>query len=222
MDTDWCHEEVLQYALELFRENNLPCTVFATGYYASLSRYTGAEFEIGLHPNFNETTIAGYESTLRALRQLYPQAEGVSSHAMTSSTPILNLFTKYGFSYDRNLLCYKIRQAAAFQHYNGLWRVPIFWEDDIWFTVEPGVPFDESLLALERLRCNFNFHPLHLYLNTESPAHYQEFKPLQHQPEALANHVGKGYGARSYFLDLVRYIKKEKIVTGLLKDFVKS
>lgn len=222
MDTDWCHEEVLQYALKLFRENNLPCTVFATGHYASLTLYSSAEFEIGLHPNFNDTTIADYESTLRALRQHYPHAEGVSSHAMTSSTPLLNLFKQFGFTYDRNLLCYKIPHLGAFRHYNGLWRLPIFWEDDIWFTVESGVPFDERLLAHEGFRYIFNFHPLHLYLNTESVAHYQECKPLQHKPEALANHVGRGYGARSYFLELVRYIKKEKIVTELLKDFVKS
>ncbi len=220
MDTDWCHEEVLQYALKLFRENNLPCTVFATGHYASLTLHSSAELEIGLHPNFNETTIAGYEGTLRALRQHYPHAEGVSCHAMTSSTPLLNLVKQYGFTYDRNLLCYKIPKIAAFRHYNGLWRLPVFWEDDIWFTVEAGVPFDESLLAHEDFRYIFNFHPIHLYLNTESTAHYQAFKPLQHQPEALANYVGMGYGARSYFLELVSHIKKEKIATGLLKDFV--
>lgn len=222
MDTDWCHEEILQYALELFREHNFPCTVFATGHYASLLHHTGAGLEIGLHPNFNETTIAGYESTLRALRQLYPHAEGVSSHAMTSSTPILDLFQQYGFIYDRNLLSYKIPQLTAFRHYNGLWRLPIFWEDDIWFTAEPGVPFDERMLALEHFRYIFNFHPIHLYLNTASTAHYQAFKSLQHQPAMLKNHVSTDYGARSYFFDLAAYLNEQKIATGLLREFVAS
>ena len=222
MDTDWCSEDVLQNALALFQTHDLPCTIFVTGSYATLQHYDSSRLEIGLHPNFNDATAAGYEAKLRALRDMYPQAEGVASHAMLSSTLILDLFKRYGFKYERNWLVYKNPEATAFYHYNGLLRLPIFWEDDIWFSTEPGAPFSAALLPAGRFRYIFNFHPLHLYLNTESSAHYQAFKPFQREPEKLAGYIGKGYGARAFFEDLARHIKKHGLATGLLREFVDS
>jgi hypothetical protein len=222
MDTDWCSEEVLQYALALFQAHDLPCTIFVTGRYEALRHYEASRLEIGLHPNFNETTSGGYEAKLRELCEIYPDAQGVASHAMLSSTSLLALFKQYGFKYDRNLLFYKNPAATAFYHYNGLLRLPVFWEDDIWFSAEPGAPFSADLLGRDRFRYLFNFHPIHLYLNTESPAHYHAFKPFQHEPEKLARHIGKGYGVRSYFEDLVQHIKQNDLATGLLREFIES
>jgi peptidoglycan/xylan/chitin deacetylase (PgdA/CDA1 family) len=221
MDTDWCPEKALQYALALLQEHDLPCTVFATGPYTALQNYDPSRIEIGLHPNFNHVTIDGYEKKVQELREMYPQARGVASHAMMSSTPILNFFKQSGLQYDRNVLRYKDPIAAPFYHYNGLLRLPIFWEDDIWFTIEPGVPFTADLLIQENFRYIFNFHPIHLYQNTESQLHYQYFKSFQHEPAKLQAHIGKGYGVRSFFIDLVDYIKKQGINTGLLHEFLR-
>jgi hypothetical protein len=228
MDTDWCPQEVLQYALALFWEHNLPCTVFATGPYTALQNCDSSRLEIGLHPNFNDTTIDGYPARLQELLEIYPHAQGVASHAMLTSTTILNLFKQSGLKYDRNLLLYKDPNAAPFYHYNGLLRLPIFWEDDIWFTAEPDVRFSAALLAQkpllahESFRHIFNFHPIHLYQNTESQAHYQTFKAFQHEPKKLAAYIGKGYGVRSYFLDLIDHIQRQDLATGLLQEFIRG
>jgi hypothetical protein len=220
MDTDWCPEEVLRYSLALFEKHALPCTVFATGHYETLGHYDASRIEIGLHPNFKDTTAEGYEAKLRELCKMYPQAQGVASHAMMSSTPLLHLFKQCGMKYDRNLLRYKDSNATAFYYFNGLLRLPIFWEDDIWFTVEPGVPFTAELLANESFRCIFNFHPIHLYLNTESPLHYQSFKAFQHDLKKLEGYIGKGYGTRNFLGDLAKHIQKHNLNTGLLREWL--
>lgn len=222
LDTDWCPEEILHYALALLREHDLACTIFATGRYAALENCDPARIEIGLHPNFNEALPAQHEAKLRELLALYPQAQGVSSHAMMSSTPLLDLFQAAGLQYDRNLLRYHDATAEAFQYYNGLWRAPIFWEDDIWFAHEPLAPFAPALLAQHQAPLVFNFHPIHLYLNTASVEHYAAFKPYYHEPRKLLAYRHESYGVRSYFTDLIAHVRDDQIATRLLKNlFVK-
>ncbi|MDZ7269735.1 MAG: hypothetical protein ONB48_20865 [candidate division KSB1 bacterium] len=220
LDTDWCHEEVLQAALQLFREHDLPVTIFVTGAYAALSAREAGRWEIGLHPNCSEVTLAECEHRLAALQRLHPRAQGVATHAMVCSTPLLDLFRRCGFRYDRNLLCYRVAGMKPFVHHNGLLRLPVFWEDDIWLTVEAGARFSAAWLPAGPSRCIFNFHPIHLYLNTLTPAHYRAAKPLQHDPEQLARHVAGGYGARAFFLDLAAHIRRRQLATGLLQDFL--
>ncbi len=220
IDTDWCAEEVLEFTLALFRDRDLPCTVFTTGYYAALCNPEARSLEIGWHPNFNETAPEKYQDKLKALQQLYPQAAGVSSHAMTSNTPLLQIFRQFGLRYDRNLLRYKDAQAQPFVYHNGLLRLPIFWEDDIWFTLEPGARFSPNLFAREHFRLIFNFHPIHLYLNTVSMEHYQAFKPYQQEPEKLAPYRRSGYGALSFFEEVAAHIQRENLAAGLLRDFL--
>lgn len=222
MDTDWCHEEILQFALHLFHRRALPCTVFATGAYAGLRELDAARFEVGVHPNFNGVASGGCEGKLRELRGLYPRARGVASHAMASSTPLLDLFKQQGFEYDRNLLCYKTAGAQPFRHYNGLLRLPVFWEDDIWFGSEPGARFAPDLLSGECFRLIFNFHPIHLFMNTASAEHYLAFKPHQHEIARLTNWRREQYGVLSFFEDLTAYLQAEKLATGLLQDFLQT
>ncbi len=220
MDTDWCADEVLQYALDLLCEHDIAFTAFVTDRYAALENCDPARIEIGLHPNFNEAMPSQYEAKLHELLAHYPQAQGVSSHAMMSSTPLLELFRRCGLRYDRNLLFYKQAQARAFYHYNGLLRLPIFWEDDIWFSVEANTPFTPEPFAEENFQYVFNFHPIHLYLNTASTEHYAAFKPHYHEPRALRAHRYEGYGVLSYFMDLLAYLRENRIATGLLKEFL--
>ncbi len=180
-----------------------------------------ARIEIGVHPNFNEATLAQYESKLNDLLALYPRARGVASHAMMSSTPLLELFKRAGLQYDRNLLFYKQTPARAFYHYNGLLRLPIFWEDDIWFSQEPETPFVPETLLEKQFHYLYNFHPVHLYLNTASAAHYASCKPHYHNPRALQRRRHTGYGVYSYFMDLVDSIAAQNIATGLLHEFLR-
>ena len=54
----------------------------------------------------------------------------------------------------------------------------------------------------------FNFHPIHIYLNTFSEQHYFNAKQYLDDPKTLFKHRYEGYGIRNYFLDLISYFKK--------------
>lgn len=212
----------MQYVLDFLRARDLQCTVFATGRYTVLEKSDPAHIEIGVHPNFNETPPSQYETKLREMLTLYPHAQGVSSHAMMSSTPLLELFKRCGLKYDRNLLLYKQSLLKPFFHYNGLLRVPVFWEDDIWFAVEPGAAFSPDLLAAAAHVCVFNFHPIHIYMNTASQKHYSSFKPHYHEPHKLRTLRHHGYGVYTFFIELIYCLRANKISTGLLNELVTS
>ena len=68
----------------------------------------------------------------------------------------------------------------------------------------------------------FNFHPIHLFMNTASAEHYLTFKSHQHELQRLAQYRRTEYGARSFFEDLVAYLKNENVETGLLQDFLRK
>jgi len=218
LDTDWCSEEILEFSLALFRSRHLSCTIFATGGYAALQNLERERFEIGWHPNFHEMKAEKHQERLREFQALFPEAVGVASHAMTCNTGLLSAFKEFGLKYDRNLLRYKDAQAQPFAYYNGLRRFSVYWEDDIWFSVEPGARFAKGLLAAEQAFPLFNFHPIHLYMNTVSALHYQTFKPFQDEPEKLMEYRASGYGAFSFFEELVQYFHHEGWTTALLRE----
>lgn len=220
MDTDWCPAEVLRHALALFEKHTQRCTIFATGHYASLATCDSKTFEIGVHPNFNDTPVSQYESKLHDLLALYPNAQGVSSHAMMSSTPLLHLFKQAGLRYERNLLRYEEVAAKPFYYFNQLLRVPIFWEDDIWFAHDARARFAANLFAHADLPLVFNFHPIHLFLNTASLEHYARFKPDYHDADKLEKYRYQGYGVLSYFQDLMAHLDTQQITSGLLRELV--
>ena len=220
MDTDWCTESVLQFALDLFQKHSIKCTIFATGDYACLKNNEIENIEVGLHPNFNFFAVDAYETELVRIQAIYPHAAGVSSHAMLSSTLLLDMFKKYNLKYDRNILRYLDSEAKPFYHFNGLLRLSIFWEDDIWFKTSPMPVFSPELELLRMDRYIFNFHPIHLFLNTKSLIHYDSFKPFQLNIKKLETFVNREYGTYSYFLDLVKYIRKNSLHTGFLRELL--
>ena len=97
-------------------------------------------------------------------------------------------------------------------HPSGLVRLPIFWEDDDYFSCSPD--WDIGTLGLDRpgVKC-FDFHPIHLYLNTYSPDQYRHAKQNRFSSESLkeAEYNGSDKGIRSLFSKLCDYIKDNNI-----------
>jgi hypothetical protein len=64
--------------------------------------------------------------------------------------------------------------------WNGMIRVPYCWEDDIFCTYrERGVPEPDVTASAQRsgLRV-FDFHPIHIFLNTESMKRYEQTRSV--------------------------------------------
>ena len=132
---------------------------------------------------------------------------------MLQSTRILDLFQRSGLTHDVNQF---IPSGAGLELkpwrlWNGMTRVPYIWEDDIhcMYNHTDQVETEPSLLAQDRslgLRV-FDFHPIHVFLNTESLDRYESTRALHRTPDELIHHRYDGYGTRSRLIELLAQAK---------------
>src|SRR5919199_310772 len=101
-DIDWAPDDIIRHVLGIMEETGVKATLFVTHKSRSLASLDERRFEIGLHPNFNNAQ-SDFESPLRKLKTLYPQARGGRSHHLHVSSHILQLYRKYGLKYESNI-----------------------------------------------------------------------------------------------------------------------
>ena len=209
-DIDWAHDEVISDTLNLLYNNDVPATFFATHESPVLkSVIEDNKHEVGIHPNFNDlinNTCVGEnaESRLKYLLDLFPSAKSIRSHSTTWSGVIQELVLKYEITHESNTFIpwQSNMSLKPWKLWNELTRVPYFWEDDV------GILFKEtnalsSILKLPGLRV-FDFHPIHVFLNTESLDRYERTRHLHQNPKELIKYRFDGYGTRSKLVEFLR------------------
>lgn len=219
-DIDWAHDEVLADCIDLVEQADVPATWFVTHETPLLERLrANPNFELGVHPNFNflfsMKTQAGAsaEEVLERTMALVPDATAVRSHHMTQSSTLLDLFRSRGLTHDCNHFIPTTAGIALkpWQLWNGMLRIPYCWEDDIMciYGQQQSLPSIRNLLAQEGLIV-FDFHPIHIYLNTENLQRYERTRHLHCQPEALLQERCYSDGARTALqalldIDIVKF-----------------
>lgn len=218
-DVDWAPEEVIADTVELFERYNVKCTFFATHASPVLRALDRKKFEIGIHPNFNELLNGKRPNTkfvdvIEEYHNLYPEAVGVRSHSMTQNSPILDAFLQAGFTYDSNhFLPY--HQIQPFELWNGLVRVPYNWEDDVQWAYGK----DFSSLSFDPLNglVIADFHPIHIFLNTERQERYNQAKQYYQQPKELIRfRNNETPGTRTLLINLLE--KQSKSNSFFMRD----
>lgn len=209
MDMDWANDGVLADTVSLVEELNVPVCFFVTNDTPMLSCLRKHPlFTLGIHPNFlphlNGQSDKSYRETLEVMHRLVPEAKVIRCHALVDATPVLVTAHEMGFEADMNLFVpYSSGiRLSSFSHFTGLCRLPFFYEDDAW-TQERHPAGPEEHLAAEGLKI-FNFHPIHLYLNTENMERYNKARPFYHQFDALYPFVNHGpeTGSRDFLCKL--------------------
>ncbi|KDB61537.1 hypothetical protein AZ16_0128 [Bordetella bronchiseptica B18-5 (C3)] len=212
-DIDWAEDFVLLDTLELIERAGVPATWFATHQTALLERIERHPgFELGIHPNFNNLLSVGSaqsaEQVLDAALALAPGCRSVRSHSLTQSTRLLALFADRGLGHECNAL---IPWDAGiplrpWRHWDGTTvRVPHCWEDDI--ACLAGWPLEgDAFYWYDPDGLNvLDFHPIHVYLNTETLERYEASRPVHRDSAALPAMRHGGQGVRTFL---------EKILVG--------
>jgi hypothetical protein len=211
-DTDWASDEVLAETLELVESAGVAATWFVTHDTPLLERIRlNPLFEIGVHPNFNplldgvrgDNGQSDSGEMLKRTMALVPEAVSVRSHSMTQSSRLLHQFKAAGLTHDCNLFV-PLHSGVTLQpwkDWTGMIRVPYFWEDDIWI-LEGRRETPGNLLASPGLKV-FDFHPIHVALNTIHMTQYENAKPDFHSRTRLSRHERSGFGGRSFLEDLL-------------------
>lgn len=215
IDIDWADDVVLNDSIELIERAGVEATWFVTHETEVLERLRGnSNFEIGIHPNFNfllngdDRNGRTAQEVVDRLMEIVPEAKSVRSHSMTQSSRLLQLFKATGLSHDCN---HFIPESAGIElrpwmAWNGLVRVPYFWEDDISCEYGPEAT-ETSMESLHRrpgLRV-FDFHPIHIFLNTDQLDRYERTRPLHQIPGELIKHRFDGVGVRTLLSALLEF-----------------
>ncbi|WP_428261326.1 hypothetical protein [Haliangium sp.] len=211
-DIDWAPEFMIDELAALMSEHARPFTVFCTHDSPATRRLLAVPgCETALHPNF----LAAFGSdpsgadlhqreadVLDRLMASFPDARGVRNHALYYHSRLLALFHGRGVEYLSNDLRFLAADTQPYRDWSGLVRVPIYWEDDVHcvyfdgrFELDVVLP-PESVgpaPAPAPLRV-FNFHPVHVFLNTCDLSAYQRAKPHLHDRARAehARHPGAG------------------------------
>jgi hypothetical protein len=209
-DIDWAADEVLGDTVDLVERSGVPATWFATHDTPVLKRILdNPSFEVGLHPNFNlllagdRANGADAEQVLDRLLAFVPQARSIRSHSLVQGGRLLQLFQSKGLTHDSNTFIpsQSGMEVRPWEDWFGMIRVPFFWEDDFWCATPEEAPFAD-LLSRDGL-LGFNFHPIHVFLNTETLDRYEAAREHFRRPRDLLGLRYEGEGVRSRLCELL-------------------
>lgn len=221
IDVDWAADAVLADTLQLLTDYDVNATIFAT-HKTHLLEGLPKKIEVAIHPNFNDLLLGkggNFQKEIDELMTQFPSAKGVRSHSLVQSSHILNYFVRVGLAYDSNLFL-PYQNSPPFHHFNGFVRIPYNWEDDYHYSI--GRSFDAVGLNLEdHQRWNIlNFHPIHLFLNTENQDRYNLSKPFHQDVNKLGEYCNRTNvpGTRDCLKMFLEYLKENHLETHNLEE----
>ena len=231
-DIDWACDEILGDTVGLVESAKVRATFFVTHQTPLLERLrSNRSIELGIHPNFNNllasgnTSEGGVAEILTAVKSIVPEATSVRSHSLVQSTRLLDIFSLHGLTHDVNLLIPASSGIKLYPipHWNGMLRVPYFWEDDVhcMFHKDRGITSWDvgGLLDHPGLKV-FNFHPIHLFLNTENLERYEASKKYHRQANHLCDFrcTETTVGTRVFLQNLISEAKRRGMKFGLISE----
>jgi len=205
LDVDWASDEVLAAALALVDELDVPVTLFCTHPTSVLDGLDPSRIEIAWHPNF--LGAGDDEQQVEQMARWFPAATGVRAHALYFHSRLAPAYLRRGIRYLAHDLRFGVSGLAPVRHWSGLVDVPGFWEDDVHALYFDG-DFSPDRVDLEApgLRV-FDFHPIHLALNTDRMARYEAAREDAEAGRPLDAHVNPGLGSRTLLRSVVEGIR---------------
>lgn len=201
-------------------------TFFCTEAYPCLERKL---HELAPHPYLGKSKV--WLAELNRMRSAFPRATGWRSHSCVFSHIIAEWLAFNGYLYASTFECFGRDGTVPIRNDFGIWQMPIYYMDNLdisrgrfWPKLKQR-PFDRGLIdvAIDGKACYiFDFHPIHLLLNSPEPEWYFERREAFKQGTSLTDLRFDGYGAASFFGDLAsamsdRGVRSYSMLDALLK-----
>jgi hypothetical protein len=219
-DVDWAHPEVLKDTVDLIENRGLRCTFFCTHAGIDLPGH-----ERAVHPNFrrNGDTMRAYlgpEDDERVFRHVVartksfcPEARGARSHSLLYDSSLMAIYAEQHLSYDSTYALPLATGLRPVLKERGVLEMPIYYMDHI-DVMEHQTGFALPGLQLGRPGLKvFDFHPIHIFLNTVSEEHYAQSRAYQRDPDALRKLRHDGAGVRTLFERLLDHVATSTVLT---------
>ncbi len=182
-------------------------TFFCTQPYRCLAQ---EKFELAPHPFLSGDRDWLVE--LKMKRTEFPKALGWRSHSCVFSHTLAEWLGCNGYAYASTHDSFGTQGIAPNRHLWGLWHVPIYYMDNLDFSrsrfwpEREEQPFAHSLIETALGQDGFylfDFHPIHLLLNTPNPDWYAAARSRFIAGEKTASLCYQGFGTRTFFDNLV-------------------
>lgn len=222
MDLEWSPPGVVREALEVFDRRGIRCTLFLTN---DLGDFDFGDHELALHPNCVDLSDMG--GPVDHLLRVAPEAKGVRWHALFGSQRLYDLYETRGIRYESNIMMQDQVGIRPYRLTRRVWEVPIFFMDNMHLLMagDRVADFTPESLALDGpgLRV-FDFHPVHITLNTEHMDRYRDAKKDYHDPARLRAQANpsKETGSRVLLERLLDQVEAEGLATRTVLEVVEA
>lgn len=178
-------------------------TFFCTQKYDCLE---ATHHETAPHPTLESGK--DWPAELKRMREMFPKAKGWRSHSCVFSHLLAEWLSGNGYSYVSTNDQFGHKGIQPVRHPWGVWHFPIYYMDNMDFS--SGVfwsgqghgPFSDRMIetALDDDGIYvFDFHPIHLVLNTPERDRYFAMRDRFKAGEPLDRLVYEGNGTRSFY-----------------------
>jgi hypothetical protein len=210
-DIDWACDEILADSIELVEKMNVSATWYVTNQTSLLKRLTeNPIFELGIHPNFNfllegdSRNSSTAKDVVTTLSSIVPSAKSIRSHSLTWGDVIAKAVLNSGFLSVSNFMIPEQSKLLLkpWRDWYGLIHIPYFFQDSACFYFEDNASIKE--LNLRPGLKVFDFHPIHVFLNSENISRYESTRHLHKNPKELIKHRYDGFGTRTRLIELLQ------------------
>lgn len=207
LDMDWAPEEIIDYSLKLLSQYNVTATLFMTN---KISCHI-SQHEIAIHPNFRSMK---FEKHFTKYISIYPNIKGMRSHSLFFSERFRPFYKKFGIEYQSNVMMHCQKNIIPYYMSPTTLEIPIFWMDSYYLeniSNNQTVFLNNKSLEAPGLKV-FDFHPIHIFLNTDTLSFYASVKKYYKNPEKIAKYRNKhALGICDIFIKLLKYLKNNSL-----------
>ncbi|MEM9100674.1 MAG: hypothetical protein AAGB12_00010 [Pseudomonadota bacterium] len=213
-DIDWAPDFAILKCLELVENANCKATFFATHDTPLNQEIISRGHTLGIHPNFLPGSSQGTDvkAIISECLKYSPNAWCMRTHALVQSSPLLHeIFASFPqLKLDVSLFMHRSPYAHKTSwNFDGVSfeRLLYNWEDDAEFHFYNSE--EQSELFFGDLTV-FDFHPIHVFLNTSDGSEYLRLKkenpavPLSSLDINTVNsYINSGRGTQSYLKEVL-------------------
>lgn len=217
-DIDWCSDDVLIYLLNILAEYDLKSTFFVTHKTSLLQKMrANTNIELGIHPNFNPLLNGDFEygenarEVISYYKKIVPESVSIRSHSLSHNGNFSGIYESQGLKYDCNTFIpyySEILLSPWVDTNQKIIKIPHFFADDGALFHKTDLKSLSSIIYRNGLKV-LDFHPIHIFLNSENLERYNNARPYLNNYNELKKHINKStYGIKDLFIDIIEKVLK--------------
>jgi hypothetical protein len=212
-DNDWAHDDIIKDTVDLIEGSGIHATFFVTDEIPQLDRIrANRNFSLGIHPNFRPLLIGkgtNIHDEINRCMHIIPEAISCRTHGIIQGGDISRALIDRGIRFESNesIPFHSGIHLKPYQLKGPLIRLPYFWADEHEWVYIRETNFKNILQQFNFFV--FDFHPIHVFLNTENSSRYDRTKGFHKNPEELIKHRFEGRGTRTLLLELLDLHRKQ-------------